>query len=56
MERYERIRENYHDFAILKENRNTDSYGILDFFEELIGFAQKEGYQFDTITEIKGRK
>ena len=55
LERYERIRENYHDFAILKENRNTDSYGILDFFEELIGFAQKEGYQFDTMTEMKGR-
>lgn len=52
--RYEKIKDNYHDFTILKNNVNTDSYGTLDFFKELVVYAKMNGYQFDLITKIKG--
>lgn len=53
--RYDRIRENYHNFSILKKNVNYDSYGTLDFFKELVEIAKEKEYQFETITEIEGR-
>lgn len=52
LERYEKIKGNYHDFKILKENVNVESYGILDFFKELVEDAKIKGYQFETITSI----
>lgn len=53
MERYARIKENYHVFSVLKRNINSSSYGILDFFKELVETAKAQGYQFEKITEIK---
>ena len=55
LERYERIKENYHNFSVLKENVNHDSYGILDFFRELVETVKVQGYQFGKITEIEER-
>jgi len=55
LNRYERIKANYHNFSVLQKNVNTQSYGILDFFKELVETAKAEGYQFETITEIEGR-
>lgn len=55
LERYERIRENYHNFTVLKKNVNHSSYGILDFFKELVETAKAQGYQFGKIAEIEGR-
>ena len=54
LERYVRIKKNYHDFLVLKKNVNTSSYGTLDFFRELIETAKAQGYQFGEITEIAG--
>lgn len=54
LERYERIREDYHNFSILKKNVNNMSYGIFDFFKELAESAKAQGYQFGKITEIEG--
>ncbi len=54
MNRYERIRADYHNFSFLRKNINTENYGILNFFRELVEVARAEGYQFGTITEIRG--
>lgn len=56
LERYARIKKDYHNFDILKKNINTNCYGTLDFFKELIGLAPKCGYQFGTITSINRNK
>lgn len=53
--RYERIKENYHDFDVLKENVNKDIYGILDFFKDLIKKSKKSGFQFGLISDIERR-
>lgn len=53
--RYEGIKDNYHNFLVLKENVNNSCYGILDFFKELIEKAKLQGYQFGKIAEIEGR-
>jgi len=56
LKRYERVKENYQDFSILQKNVNTNNYGILDFFKELVETAKTQGYQFKKIIEIAGDK
>lgn len=53
LKRYERIKENYHNVFVLQKNANINSYGILDFFKELVKTAKMQGFQFGKITEIK---
>lgn len=50
--RYKRIKENYHDFSILKQSVNVSRYGILDFFKELVELAKERNFQFGKIDEI----
>jgi hypothetical protein len=38
---------------VLKKNRNTKDYGILDFFKELMKEASDGGYEFDLIRNIR---
>lgn len=53
LERYYRIKKDYHDFSVLKKNRNISNYGVLDFFKELIMVASNAGYEFEVITNIR---
>lgn len=53
LERYYRIKKDYHDFSILEKNRNKSTYGVLNFFRELITSASNAGYEFEVITNIK---
>ena len=52
LNRYQGIKDDYHNYDILKKNINTQRYGTLDFFEDLIFIAQKKGYSFEPITKI----
>lgn len=54
LERYKQIKENYHDYLLLKKNVNMNQYGIQDFFKELVETAKEMKYQFGLITEIRG--
>ena len=47
LERYYKIKKDYHNFNVLKKNRNTKDYGILDFFKELMKETSDGGYEFD---------
>lgn len=53
LERYYKIKKDYHNFNVLKKNRNTKDYGILDFFKELMKEASDGGYEFDLIRNIR---
>ena len=52
LNRYQGIKDDYHNYDILKKNINTQRYGTLDFFEDFIFIAQKKGYSFEPITKI----
>ena len=53
LERYYKIKKDYHNFNVLKKNRNTKNYGVLDFFKELMKAASDGGYEFDLIRNIR---
>lgn len=53
LERYGRIKENYHSFSAIEKNVNKDNYGVWNFFLDLIRLANKNGYQFDTIAGLE---
>ena len=52
LKRYKQIKENYHDFSVLKQNVNVNQYGILNFFKELVETAREMNFQFGKIDEI----
>ena len=53
LERYGKIKGDSHNFSFIKKNVNANSYGIWDFFLELIGLARKRGYQFEVIETME---
>jgi len=53
--RYESSKEYYKNYPILKNYRNTMTFGIEDFFRQLVRAAHEKGYEFETISNIEWR-
>lgn len=52
IDRYYKIKNNYKDYNILKYNVNLHSYGMYNFFLDLIELSRNQGYRFETISKI----
>ena len=52
LDRYYKIKNNYKDYNILKDNVNLHSYGMYNFFLDLIELSRNQGYRFETISKI----